>query len=83
MNRKGEHVIVRRAAQIHQPVERPLHEIEWFAENFRHQFLDSFRSAIGRSKLAKNSWPRSFSESSATAALCREETRGAKLPAAR
>ena len=35
-----------RATQIDHAIERPLHEVEWRAENFRCQFFDRFRSRI-------------------------------------
>ena len=47
-------MIICRTAQIHHAIERSLYEIEWIAEDFRGQFLDSFESAIGRSQLTEN-----------------------------
>ena len=46
MNRENQHVLVGRATQISHAVERPLHEVEWRAENLRGQFFDRFWSRI-------------------------------------
>ncbi len=46
-------MIVRRAAQIHHPVERTLHEIERLTENLLRQFLDRFRAVRACGHVAK------------------------------
>ena len=43
MDREHQHVVVGRAAQHLDAVERPLHQIERLAENLLRQFLDRFR----------------------------------------
>ena len=53
MNCEGQHVIVRRAAQIHHAVERSLHEVEWRAKNLRRQFFDRSRPCIVGRNFAK------------------------------
>ena len=47
MNCEDQQVVVRRAAQIHHAIERPLHEVEWRAKNLQRQFFDRFRPWIG------------------------------------
>ena len=40
-------MVVRRAAQIHHAIKRPLHEVEGCAEDLQRQFLDCFRPRLG------------------------------------
>src|SRR5258705_11905188 len=42
MNRENQHVVVGRPTQVGRAVERPLHEVEWRAENLCCQFFNRF-----------------------------------------
>src|SRR4029078_6890863 len=53
MNREHQHVVVSRPTQVGRTVERPLHEVEWRAENLCCQFFNRFRLRIFWRNFAK------------------------------
>jgi hypothetical protein len=53
MNRENQHVVVGRPTQVGRAVERPLHEVEWRAENLCCQFFNRFRLRIFWRNFAK------------------------------
>ncbi len=53
MNRKDQHQVIRSPSEHLYPKERPLHEIEWLAEDFLHQFFEGLWTPLGRREFAE------------------------------